>query len=113
MARLGIAVLIVWLMTGCAFVRAPVRLPMGAIYTQTRAPLQVDFDETRLGSKRSEASTSYFLWPLILPMNFAWGDAGVAEAAREGNITTVHHVDYEFLNVLGMWARFTTIVYGD
>jgi hypothetical protein len=44
---------------------------------------------------------------------FAWGDASVAAAARDGGITTIRHADYEYLNVIGLYTSFTTVVRGD
>jgi hypothetical protein len=44
---------------------------------------------------------------------FATGDASISAAMRNGGITRVHHVDHQTLNILGWFARFTTIVYGE
>jgi hypothetical protein len=44
---------------------------------------------------------------------YATGDASIAEAARNGGITRILHVDHETLNILGVYARYTTIVYGE
>lgn len=44
---------------------------------------------------------------------FATGDASISAAMQNGGITRIHHVDYETLNVLGIYARYTTIVYGE
>ncbi|HAR46383.1 MAG TPA: hypothetical protein DCS05_09515, partial [Nitrospiraceae bacterium] len=44
----------------------------------------------------------------------AWGDAGTAAAARDGNITTVNHMDREAFSILfGLYTKTTTVVYGD
>ena len=43
----------------------------------------------------------------------SWGDASISAAQRAGNITTIHHVDCKTLNVLGIYARYETIVYGE
>jgi hypothetical protein len=42
----------------------------------------------------------------------AYGDASIEAAARAGGITRIHHVDYESTNILGLYATFTTVVYG-
>ncbi len=45
---------------------------------------------------------------------FAWGDAGIQAAARNGKLTTILHADRELLVVLGgAYVRVTTIVYGE
>lgn len=101
--------------TACAAnYRAPVKPPGGGLFTRLRAPLQVNFDETSLGSRTATASASYLLIinPFV-PLDIAWDSAAVAEAANRGGITTIHHVDYEVLNVLGLYVRLTAHVYGD
>jgi len=42
----------------------------------------------------------------------AWGDAGTSAAAAEGGIAVVTHADYELFNILGIYQRYTTVVYG-
>lgn len=41
-----------------------------------------------------------------------WGDASIQTAAQNGAITRIHHVDSEQLNILGIYSRNTTVVYG-
>jgi hypothetical protein len=43
----------------------------------------------------------------------SWGDASISAAMRNGGITRIHHVDHETTNLLGVYARYTTIVYGE
>jgi hypothetical protein len=44
----------------------------------------------------------------------AWGDASTAAAAKQGGISTLNHMDKEFLNIIfGIYTETTTIVYGD
>lgn len=88
--------------------------PVGLLFANHSAPLQVDMDATTLGAKKGEAThTSYFHDFILTGLNFAWGSAAIGEAAEEAGITTVKHVDYDLLNVLGLYARFTVHVYGD
>ena len=45
---------------------------------------------------------------------FAFGDASIDAAMKDGNIRRVHHVDHKVNLVLyGIWLRDTTIVHGD
>lgn len=44
---------------------------------------------------------------------FASGDASIDAAMKNGNITKVHHVDCETFSVLGLYATYKTIVYGE
>jgi len=32
---------------------------------------------------------------------------------KNGGITRIHHIDYETLGILGVYAKYTTIVYGE
>lgn len=92
----------------------PVKPPLGFIYGSHRAPLQTDFEATPLGSKVGTAKTKYFQDPIFTGLPIAaWGNAGIEEAAKEGQITTVTHVDYEILNVLGIYMEFTVRAFGD
>ncbi len=80
----------------------------GCLYMNVKTPYDTDLDRTVLGEKRGEATMTSILWL------FAWGDAGTAAAAREGDITTINHMDREFFLLLfGLYTRSTTVVYGD
>jgi len=43
---------------------------------------------------------------------FAWGDASIESAKRDGNITEVTTIDHESFHLIGFGA-FCTIVYGE
>ncbi|NTW59185.1 MAG: hypothetical protein HGB21_10845 [Nitrospirae bacterium] len=80
----------------------------GCVYTHVLAPYDTDLNKTSLGQKQGRASMESVLWL------FAWGDAGTAAAAKQGGITTVNHMDREYLNVIfGVYTKTTTIVYGE
>src|SRR5262245_229700 len=102
---LGFAALLV--LSGCVGYGAPVHPPGGFLYTNTQAPIDIDADQTQLGTKRGESTSS-----TVLGL-FAWGDASVYTAATAGGITTIRHVDYKYHNVLSVYATFTTVVYCD
>jgi hypothetical protein len=87
---------------------AVVFLLSGCVYTHVLTPYDTDLNKTTLGQKQGKASMESVLWLV------AWGDAGTAAAAKQGGITTVNHMDREFLNVIfGLYTKTTTIVYGD
>ena len=44
---------------------------------------------------------------------FAHGDASISAAMANGGITRIHHVDHETFNIFGLYAKYTTIVYGE
>jgi hypothetical protein len=83
----------------------------GVIYTGVTDPAQylaVAVDPGAKGQKRGTASSQAFLGL------FAAGNSGVDAAMNAGGITRVHHVDHQVQLVLGgLWAKATTIVYGE
>lgn len=80
--------------------------PKGLLFTSCRGP----FYGAASGAKtvRVGEASSYSLFYL-----FAFGDASVQKAAREAGITRIHHVDYDDLSFLILFARYTTVVYGE
>ena len=91
------------------------RPPGGGIFTRVAAPVDTNFSETPLGSRVGTSMAHYLYVPLsaYIPLSFAWGDASVKEAAADGQITTVHYVDYEVLSILGVYVQLTVKVSGD
>jgi len=106
----GFAVLAVaCLMSGCAAYRAPVMPPSAFVFSDIKAPLSTELNEsTAVGTSQGAASASS-----VLGM-FAWGDASVNTAAKQGGLSTVNYADYEYLSVLfGVYTRFTTVAHGN
>ena len=107
-AGLIVACALCVVMTGCAgFARAPVMPPPAAVFTHFKAPLDVDFDKTTMGTKVGRAKTTAILGLV------STGDASTQAAAMNGGIQVIHHADYEMFNLLGIVSSFTTIVYGE
>ena len=98
-----IAAMLAALLAGCF--TAPVMPPTGFVYSAYEAPMDVNTDATQMG-RRGEA-VAHCVLGLV-----SWGDASIAAAAAENGITSVNHADYGFFHVLGVYQRFTTIVYG-
>ncbi len=93
--KLSVALVLMFLFTGC-------------LYTPVVTPYDHNLDKTVLGQKTGKASM-YSVLGLV-----AWGDASSAAAAKQGGITTMNHMDREFLNIVfGIYTETTTIVYGD
>ena len=92
-----------------ACVVAPVVPPLGAVYSNVNAPIDLSSGQGKqIGPDKGKASTVDIFYL------FAFGDASINAAARNGNLKTVNHVDYEFKNVLfGIYSRYTTVVYGE
>jgi hypothetical protein len=101
--------------TGChIFFQSPVRPWPGLLFNHTRAPLTTQFDATLVKSpKNGTAHTTFFAVPFFGRWDFAFSDATFARAIKDGKITKVHYADYEYLQVLGVFARYKTIVYGE
>jgi hypothetical protein len=80
----------------------------GCIYSNIRFPLDEDLWKTELGSKVGVSSNYSVAWLI------AWGDAGVAAAAKNGDIKVVNQMDMGIESYLfGLYVRRDTIVYGD
>jgi hypothetical protein len=80
----------------------------GCLYTHVLTPYDTNLDKTVLGQKTGTAAM-YSVLGLV-----AWGDASTAAAAKQGDLSTVNHMDKEFLNIVyGIYTKTTTIVYGD
>ena len=91
---------------GCAMTSAPV-IPPAALVQTYKAPLDIDNDQTQLGSKSGKSETFNVLGVV------SWGDGSTRAAAQNGGISTIRSADYEFFSVLGIYSRYTTIVHGD
>ena len=91
-----------FLLSSCAAVKSPVT---GYVYQETQSPVSVTSNP--LGSKKGEdTATSVLGW-------FAFGDASVQKAAKDGGITKISHIDQKSTSVLGLFAKYTITVYGD
>lgn len=83
-------------------------LVSGCLYTHVLTPYDTNLDKTVMGQKTGRSTMRSILWLV------AWGDASSDAAAKQGGITTMNHMDMEFLNVVfGIYTETTTIVYGD
>jgi len=83
-------------------------LVSGCLYTHILTPYDTNLDKTVLGQKTGKA-VMHSVLGLV-----AWGDASTAAAAKQGGLSTVNHMDKEFLNIVfGIYTETTTIVYGD
>lgn len=100
-----VAALLLLAAAGC--VVAPFRPPMGA-FTNVRAPLSLEYASTPMQNVKTGAASSYSILGLA-----AWGDISLAAAARQGGLKTIHHADYDYLNVFGIYQKTTLLVYGE
>ena len=98
-----IALVSSFFLTGCIF--APVVPPKGLLYTDQKAPL-MPIPTPIVGDAEGTSSTHTILFLV------AFGDGSIDAAAKNGGITTITHLDYEFENYLGIYQRYTTIAKG-
>ncbi|HGJ65228.1 TPA: hypothetical protein ENS27_07540 [bacterium] len=91
-------------LSGCAAMSAsPVT---GGLYTEVKGPI------TATGSDSSSSKVGYAKCTSLLGL-IATGDASIDSAAKSAGIKTIHHVDYQSKSILGLYAEFTVIVYGE
>jgi hypothetical protein len=90
-------------LVGCSPVMSPIT---GIVFTELKAPFYAG-DGQDLGSKEGRAECRGYLGLVAI------GDASIKKAMEEGKITNVKAIDYEAFNILGVFCRFVTIVYGD
>lgn len=90
----------------CALVCA--QLLGGCLYVNATYPLDVNMDQTPVAPKTGMASRHSVLWAV------AWGDGGTQAAARNGGLKVIHNADtHDEVYLFGIYARRTTIVYGE
>jgi hypothetical protein len=95
--------LMLFVLSGCAAAAlAPVN---GWVYSDVIGPLGATSvpKATRAGMS---CAASYLGW-------VALGDAGIEAAKRSGGISEVASVDHQSWSVLGLYARFCTLVHGN
>lgn len=103
MKKLLAVLVMVMFLAACSVASAPVS--NGFIFTSVKGPVAAT--ETATFSKKGEASCSTVLGLI------STGDASIKAAMRDGGITKIHHVDHSSTTVLGLYAKFTTVVYGE
>lgn len=90
-------------MTSCASVGTEVG--SGGLYTGVESGLGVT--SNTVGQKVGTSSAINVLGI------YAGGNAGINAAARSAGITKISHVDHKKMSVLGLFAKYTTVVYGE
>lgn len=104
----------VMLLSGCSSASPKRPTPVASHpylnFTTTKGPCPVsgatNFESLKVGRAQAQG---------ILCL-FAWGDASINKAMENGNITKVHHVDYEYNRyscLMPFYEGYTVIVYGE
>jgi len=102
-----LAVALALLASGCVFFRAPVVPYRATVFDFMSFPVDIEFDRTSIPKRVGRASSHSAVLGL-----FGWGDCSVHAAARNGGIARIEHVDAHVFNVLFLYMRFDTLVYG-
>ena len=108
MKKLSASVLLasvaVMLLTGCAGITPIAGGTGGMLFTSTDAAVAVGSanGSDKVGTAESTAIIC-----------FATGDSSIQKAMQSGGITKIHHVDCKVFSVLGLYAKYTTVVYGE
>jgi hypothetical protein len=108
LGRSRLHILLVALMVGAGllFSAGCVQSPTGPglIYMNVKGPLGPAGGESTSRKGKSCAR-------VVLAL-FAWGDASIESAKRDGGIRTVTTIDHESFNLIG-FGSFCTVVYGE
>jgi hypothetical protein len=91
-------------MSGCASLSGIAGGTWANLYTQVEGPVAV-------GSAGSSEKVGTASSTAIICI--ATGDASIQAAMQNGGITKIHHVDHKSMSVLGVYAKYTTVVYGE
>jgi hypothetical protein len=106
MKKLILVPLLLTVLPGCAGLAFMGQgTPLGFIYTDaSTADMATDND---VGRKKGEACATSILGIVTT------GDAGIKTAAEAAGITQIAAIDYTHTNILGIYAKFCTVVSGD
>ena len=96
------AIVIALSFIGCAAVSSPL---VGGLYMDVKAPLAVTSSS---GSSKVGTAEATSILGII-----ATGDASIEAAAKKAGITTIHHVDFQAMSILSLFAKYTVYVYGE
>ncbi|NBC82855.1 MAG: hypothetical protein GVY19_05680 [Bacteroidetes bacterium] len=98
-----VAIVALFLFSSCAaYVASPA---LGALYTDVKYPMAVTSNAN--SAKVGSAEVTSILGIV------ATGDASIDAAAKSAGITKIHHVDVHATSILGIFATYTVLVYGE
>ena len=92
-------------LSGCASTQSPVG--NGLIFTSVKAPVTATSLASTPNTKTGRSSCVNLMGVVAI------GDASIEAASKEAGITRVQHVDHESFSVLGLFGKYTCVVYGD
>lgn len=107
LAALALVLLAMGGLAGCVGLSVPMVPGQGFLVTAASYPHFQAAVNGELGSRSGESSAVTVLWVVTV------GDASVERAARTAGIKRIATIDHTYLNVLGIFSRFTTNVTGE
>jgi hypothetical protein len=93
---------------GAGMYMTPVQPPPGMLFADINGPISSNFDAGATVTMKKGTAMSEHILGLI-----STGDCSLSAAAANGNIRKIHYADYKFKNILGVYSKFTTVVYGE
>ena len=91
------------LLAGCATSQ-----PIGTLYTNVSFPVAVTNAQSNNSRLKVGIATCTSVFSLV-----AVGDASIAAAMKNGDITKVHSVDWKAENTLGVIGKYECVVRGE
>ena len=85
--------------------------PEGLVFSNYKAPLLVDFDNTEATGYAGTASCGAFHDIILTGLAFAWGDCSIDTANQNGRLNRVGSADYEYLGFLRVFGKTTVHAY--
>ena len=108
MKKLFSAALVIMVIMTVGCISAPIIPPIGILYDDISAPIDIDYDETKIMMRKGEATCISYVGLVSV------GDCSTKAAAANGGIQKVHHADYRFQNIIfGIVQKLTVQVYGE
>ena len=80
------------------------------LYRDVTYPLDVNLSDTPVMSERDRGEGE--IERVTYVVDVGWGDASVAEAARQAGLESVHYADAHVFSILGIYTRHTLHLYG-
>jgi hypothetical protein len=94
--------------TGCAGLSYMNRgVAVGTLYVDETGPSMAGVTDNDVGTKVGEACSSSILGILVT------GDSSVKAAAQAGGITKIGTVNHHYTNLVGILAKYCTVVTGE
>jgi hypothetical protein len=105
MKKIALLVVAAVALSGCAGMAFP-RANNGWLYAETKTNDAVNNGNVQAGKTGEACATSILGWVTT-------GDSTVPAAAKAGGIKNVVSVDNKFVNYVGVYSQFCTVVTGD